>query len=909
MSTRLLFLILITTSPLIITSQSFGAESFLIRFGVGDSAERDWRGSVSVEGGRVISLRGWQFDQGDSIAQDQRSWKTTTKRDEYWHAPWERSLFGTKRQPKLSERGVLLRVEMDGPGTVQLETRQGPAEFEPASLGWDSPKTFAGGSMVVSRTPAPARLEASGSEDYVDALLSRAGVEWAAYQTYQNRGDRLWIRRGTEPPEPLTPNGADLFRVKLAEGLDGAIWVVWSEQRDGNFDLFSRVWKNGSWSPTKRLTTARGSDIFHDLASGPDGRLYLVWQSMRGTNGEIFLRIHDGDGWGEEIRVSNSPANDWRPSVAVSNSGRAAIVWDSYAAGNYDIFLRFLENGRLSGTITIAASPSFEARPQAVFDKSGRLWLAWEEGDAQWGKDYVNQIRDAGMGLLMRRQVRVGVLDGGRLRQPKGDLAGVLPPDYGQVFLEPRLVLDGAGSPWVFFRYRTNSPVRPQPAYRSMWRLGASSFQNGKWTPLIRFAEGFGRIDAPASVHTQAGGGIKVYWVSDGRTYPQGFPANQDLYTATVAATGASASEAALEDFRFPPENYASTHPNEAQDVDRLRAYRAKAGGKTYRIVRGDMHRHTDVSWDGNRDGSLFDAYRYALDAAAHDYLGVADHNAGADVEYQWWMIQKAVDLLSIAGKFAPLYGYERSRGYPSGHRNVMFARRGVPVFQHTAAELADNNTGVDLLYEHLRKEGGTVMSHTSATGAGTDWRDRDPEVETLMEIYQGYRTSYEHEGAPRSTSRGARPLGFVWKAWEKGIKLGLQSSSDHVSTHASQGLLYVEEVSREAILDAIRARRSYAATDNILVDFRVNGALMGAAISSSAKPKLEAKIAGTGAISKVEVIRNNEYIHTQPGGTAELEFSYVDNDPPAGENYYYIRVEQQNGELAWASPVWVTME
>ena len=282
-----------------------------------------------------------------------------------------------------------------------------------------------------------------------------------------------------------------------------------------------------------------------------------------------------------------------------------------------------------------------------------------------------------------------------------------------------------------------------------------------------------------------------------------------------------------------------------------------------------------DVSRDGNRDGSLFDAYRYALDAAGHDFLGVADHNAGADIEYYWWMSQKAADLLFFKGRFAPLYGYERSRSYPSGHRNVMFAQRGVPVFRFTAAEITDNeNASVDHLYQHLRENRGTVMMHTSATGAGTDWRDSDPEVETLVEIYQGYRTNYEHDGAPRSATQGSRLPGFVWKAWEKGIKLGVQSSSDHVSTHTSHGMIYVEEVSREAILDGIRARRAYAATDNILVDFRVNGALMGAAISSRDKPKLEAKIVGTETVAKIEVIRNNEYIHTHPGGLAELTFA-----------------------------------
>ncbi|MCH7914354.1 MAG: hypothetical protein IH856_15155 [Deltaproteobacteria bacterium] len=215
--------------------------------------------------------------------------------------------------------------------------------------------------------------------------------------------------------------------------------------------------------------------------------------------------------------------------------------------------------------------------------------------------------------------------------------------------------------------------------------------------------------------------------------------------------------------------------------------------------------------------------------------------------------------------------------------------------------------TGIEPFYENLRENRGIVMSHTSATGAGTDWRDHDPEVETLMEIYQGYRRSYEHAGAPRSGKGGGRPEGFVWRAWEKGLKLGLQSSSDHVSTHVSHGVIYVEELTREAILEGIRARRAYAATDNIYVEFRLNGHFMGEAFETDTRPRIEVKIIGTGPIRKVELIKNNTYIHTQRGAGTELSFTYVDNDASAGESYYYIRVEQEDGELAWASPIWVT--
>ena len=40
-----------------------------------------------------------------------------------------------------------------------------------------------------------------------------------------------------------------------------------------------------------------------------------------------------------------------------------------------------------------------------------------------------------------------------------------------------------------------------------------------------------------------------------------------------------------------------------------------------------------------------------------------------------------------------------------------------------------------------------------------------------------------------------------------------------------------------------------------------------------------------------------------EPGYT--LTYQFQDN-PPAGENYYYVRVSQNNGQMAWSSPVWI---
>ncbi len=42
-----------------------------------------------------------------------------------------------------------------------------------------------------------------------------------------------------------------------------------------------------------------------------------------------------------------------------------------------------------------------------------------------------------------------------------------------------------------------------------------------------------------------------------------------------------------------------------------------------------------------------------------------------------------------------------------------------------------------------------------------------------------------------------------------------------------------------------------------------------------------------------------------EAGFTAKLDF--VDNNAPAGTNFYRVRVSQRNGQMAWSSPIWVT--
>jgi hypothetical protein len=339
------------------------------------------------------------------------------------------------------------------------------------------------------------------------------------------------------------------------------------------------------------------------------------------------------------------------------------------------------------------------------------------------------------------------------------------------------------------------------------------------------------------------------------------------------------------------------------------------------------------MSWDvgpGN-DGSFLDFYRYMIDVAAMDFGGLTDHQGGGHYAYHWWLTQKSADLYYLPPRFVPLYGYERSARFPNGHRNIFHSYRGVPIFPfHVktnltgvfpgvgAGDLLDNDT--KLLYEFLHKTDGVAISHTSGTDSmGTDWRDNDPEIEPVVEIYQGARNSYEVVGGPRvhdvtkqapaQAPGGYQEAGMVWNALAKGYRLGTITSSDHGSTHISYALVYTPANDRQSILDSIRKRHTYGSTDNLIVEAWANGHFMGDEFTTKERPTLTLKAQGTDVIAKVDLVRNNKYIYTTVRDAPVVEIKYTDMEPEQGLNYYYFRIQQDDGEVAWASPLWVHYE
>jgi len=919
------FLEMTAASPVASKPDDVNARALRIMFGLHAREPKQFDGEITLSAGRVVRIEGVYFEDSDQVV-GEAGWKCSTRETEYTEALTLRDWDTTPSRPKrLIANGVIALLDAPATSRVHVSTKAGAFSFSLGELSLARPMTFLEGDVSVELLPATSDLPSAGDQDDYPALaFDSAGQLWASWISYTNRADAVWVsRRSTggweEPVRVSPPELPDNFRTALAADARGRMWVIWSSKEKDVWGLCARYFEQGKWSEVQRLTGGEGPNLYLAAARGHDGKLHVAWQGFRKRKSEILLRTWDGERWSPEVQVSTGPGDHWAPAIAADLRGNVWIGWDGYDAGNFDIYVRRLTGAGWEPVRRITSSPLYEANVSLACDREGWLWLAWDVAEPNWGKDWTSQHfkPGGGNGLYRTRAVKVACLEGGQLRQP-ADIMQAIPAPQRDYFQMVHLQPDSTGRIWAVGRMLGSYRKRVQNNWgtNGLWEVAITSLEGERWLPVVKLASTAGRNDVRIAGAADPAGALWFAWSHDGRNFRRVLPGKTRIGCARLIAS-TPAGPLKLEPFSEPTAAIVLVHANEVADVAAIRSYRYRAGGKEYRILRGDLHRHTDISGDGIGDGSLLDFYRYALSAGQYDFMLVADHQYG-NTEYNWWRTEKSEDAFYVPGRFWPLFGTERSVPYPNGHRNTIFARRGVRELPITPGERDGSaNTGA-LLYPYLRKFGGITTSHSSATDQGTDWRDNDPELEPVVELYQGLHASYEYEGAPRAETPGKRyihhgvpwrPAGFVWNAWAKGLKLGVQASSDHIATHDSYACVLVEgpEVKgREALVEAMRQRHTYAATDNIILGVRIGEHLMGEAFSTADRPVLKVAARATGPISRIDVIRNNSFIYAVQPAARSAQFEFRDEEIRLGESYYYVRLVQDDGQMAWSSPIWV---
>ena len=236
--------------------------SFRVLLGVTDKESTKWDGSVGVAPGKITSIRGWRFADGDST-DNTSSWKASS-RVSIGRKGRGRTHAGERRdRDRFGRRSQCAPRRKDRAGQFQLPRLRN-------SVG--RRKEFLDGRAVVDRAPTVTQLTRSTDEQDFPAIAQSGDTVYVTYVefTHSNRdlerrgtydrspksfdflsrpagGDQVFLlqysksKRTWSPPMPVTAAKQDIMRATVAVDGQQRVWVLWSANNNGNFDIYAKI--------------------------------------------------------------------------------------------------------------------------------------------------------------------------------------------------------------------------------------------------------------------------------------------------------------------------------------------------------------------------------------------------------------------------------------------------------------------------------------------------------------------------------------------------------------------------------------------------------------------------------------------------------------------------------------------
>lgn len=310
-----------------------------------------------------------------------------------------------------------------------------------------------------------------------------------------------------------------------------------------------------------------------------------------------------------------------------------------------------------------------------------------------------------------------------------------------------------------------------------------------------------------------------------------------------------------------------------------------------------------------------------------------------------WKTISQNIAEFNEEDRFTTFLGFQWI-GVPKeeGVRHFIYAKDNKSILRKKDQK---SNT-LKKIYKSLTpKELISIPCFTMGKGFEYDFKNFSPDFERVVEIYSAWGSSEftKKEGnlypitSPDGTGPKETAEGSIQKALLNNIRFGFVAGGlddrggyaelfEGTQTQYFPGLTAILSThhSREAMFEALYQRACYATTGaRIIVGFSLAGLSMGKEVNTAEKPGLLVNrhiagyAVGTTNLHMVEIIRNGQVIKTfKPEGYA-LDFEFDDLTPldkvtihPKDKKppfaYYYLRVLQEDGHMAWSSPIWIDL-
>lgn len=759
---------------------------------------------------------------------------------------------------------------------------------------------------------------------------------WLAGLAYSGDGEKVTLANSRLPNLPcrvsyVTETAGEYFSPSVVRTGD-KLHVFWIGRQGEDYRVFTRTFvlpveraKSGSQlmragepieaaaldSLDEGVPISCDAERAYNLVTLGDEHdsIWAFWEAWSEEKVAIKgRRWQERAGWSEEYVVPTGSSRAYWPTLAVAADG-VWLAWTepNASADGYDIRLTYCRNGDFDEAIKLNNAPGFHLYPSLALDGGGRPWVAWCHDSPE---DYYQDLTSSVPYLqtpwarqkrnIWFKKFHIALRGADDSGQWTIDPDGTSDVPAFEHALWPVLGFDSVGRPVLLARnYEPGS---------QLFYLQMAVGTDGGWQ--TRVVGGGGSVQAaPARAFFR---GVLLYlgWITNPDGHGQ--EARPEFKILSMTEFPGSAPLPHLRQDQGEPTAtpVASKSPGFIREDSCQEELHAGGGAGSWLTLFGNIHIHTEVSKCRRPTSHSLDLnYRWSMDCMRQDFASLTDH-AETKTPYQWWLNRKTARFYDSAA-FTSLLGYEwtfnlRDRQVRHhGHVNV-YLRNDSTEFWDARSEKSDS---LEKLWSLLPvDEAITIPHHPAAFPFQRNWCWHDPEREPVVEIHQDRRGSFEFRGcagggvlSPEQLLDGC----FVQDALAKGYRLGFVSGGDH------QGLSLTAVLAagrnRGEIFSALKRRRCYATTGGrILLFFAIEGAPMGSEVIAGQEGiRGTAEVKGTAEIESVTIVKNNQDWLVRPGNSCEITIPFADRQARCGD-FYYVRVRQRDGELAWASPIWI---
>ncbi len=307
--------------------------------------------------------------------------------------------------------------------------------------------------------------------------------------------------------------------------------------------------------------------------------------------------------------------------------------------------------------------------------------------------------------------------------------------------------------------------------------------------------------------------------------------------------------------------------------------------GSKYRLFWGDLHNHNAVGYaKGSLQRSIdlarehLDFFAFTGHASWHDMPEMPGERhmkwvRGFETHSNHWPATRDMIREANTHDFIALLGYEWHSSHFGdyciifpGHSGELF----LPDHAETLLDFAEANGAFAIPHHVGYKQG----------WRGANWNHFRSATSPVVEIFSEHGcTVTERSPFPmlRHSNGGRSMTNLISRQLTKGTCFGfVASSDDHRGYPGAYGEgivgVWARDLSREALFESIRARRTYAATgDRIVLEVTLNESPMGCQLPYVADRQIDTRVIGQDSIRMVELIRNGKVIERHfPDDTAQ---------------------------------------